>query len=100
MSGSGAQNAVQTSMWPDLVPDGPMKPLRRSTGHTAPDPAVLMLREPGWALVARRDGPRGWHRPVSVDFEGQVITACKLTGRVVREDERWIVPCSVCAGVA
>ena len=83
---------VQSSAFPEIVPEAPVVRSERSV--VAPTP-----RDPGWVLVANRGGPQGFHRVKTVGTEGSVRTLCGVTGRVISEHERSIVPCAACQAV-
>ena len=57
----------------------------------------LVVRRPGWHLIASRLGIEGWHRVRTVGLHGSVVTACGITGRVVQETQRMITECLACA---
>lgn len=83
---------VQSSAFPEIVPEAPLRP---ATGAEA----VPVPRPPGWVLVATRSGPVGFHRVKTVGVEGSVVTLCGITGRVINDHERMIVLCAACEAV-
>lgn len=80
---------TQTSAFPEIVPEAAQR--AAETSEPVPVP-----RAPGWVLVATRGGPTGFHRVKTVGNEGSVRTLCGLTGRVISENERAMVPCPAC----
>jgi len=84
----------QMSMFPDLAPEVPI------VEPTEEPPVDLVVRTPGWRLVTNRSGPRGFHLIKTVGLEGSVVTPCGLTGRVITENERMIVPCPTCQALS
>lgn len=79
----------QLSMFPELVPDEPDQlPLLLHVEEVA--------RPVGWVLVATRRMPRGWHRIKTWAEYSTVVTFCGITGHVVPEGQRRIIPCSLC----
>ena len=56
-------------------------------------------RDPAWVLVARKDGPRGWHLIKAVAEFGTVVTVCGLKGSKLFDTSPLIVRCEACQAV-
>ncbi len=87
-----SSDEVQTSAFPEIVPEAPV--VRSEASQS-----LLVPRTPGWVLVANRGGPQGFHRVKTVGVEGSVRTMCGITGRPITDSERMIVPCAACQAV-
>lgn len=87
-------DGVQTTMWPELAPE------RLLTRAVAAEGSITVPRQPGWVLVASKQGPQGWHLLQTQGLLGEILTVCHRVGRVISENERMIVLCPDCVAVA
>jgi hypothetical protein len=62
------------------------------------EPTPATAHQPGWQMIANREGAHGFHLVDRTTPDRGVVTVCGIVGRVVTAHNYVIATCPACAG--